>query len=328
MRFPPVFSKSDRRGLLLLEWMAILALGLLWAYSNRNVESGNGGEPFASDSLSRGREQRKISRNYTYAVPATPVESFPFDPNTADSTTLLRLGLAPWQVKAIYNYRAKHGRYHTAEDFKRLPGMTLELWERLGKYVTIDKKYRYLDVPPVSRTRSSTSSVPEKKTQTETTPQTIPSDSIMQPDEDSIRVDTTRYPVKFKEKTLVDINAADTNLLKKIPNIGSYRAREIVSYRQRLGGYTEVNQVMEACEMPDEVLEWFALVPVPVKTLNVNSLSVRQLMRHPYLSFYQAREIVAYRKEHGPIKQIEELATMDKFSSTDVERHRPNLLFQ
>lgn len=328
MRFPPVFSKSDRRGLLLLEWMAILALVLLWAYTNRNVESGNGGEPFASDSLSRGREQRKISRNYTYAVPETPVESFPFDPNTADSTTLLRLGLAPWQVKAIYNYRAKHGRYHTAEDFKRLPGMTLELWERLGKYVTIDKKYRYLDVPPVSRTRSSTSSVPEKKTQTETTPQTIPSDSIMQPDEDSIRVDTTRYPVKFKEKTLVDINAADTNLLKKIPNIGSYRAREIVSYRQRLGGYTEVNQVMEACEMPDEVLEWFSLVPVPVKTLNVNSLSVRQLMRHPYLSFYQAREIVAYRKEHGPIKQIEELATLDKFSHSDIERLRPYLIFQ
>lgn len=328
MRFPPVFSKSDRRGLLLLEWMAILALVLLWAYTNRNVESGNGGEPFASDSLSRGREQRKISRNYTYAVPETPLESFPFDPNTADSTTLLRLGLAPWQVKAIYNYRAKHGRYHTAEDFKRLPGMTLELWERLGKYVTIDKKYRYLDVPPVSRTRSSTSSVPEKKTQTETTPQTKPSDSIMQPDEDSIRVDTTRYPVKFKEKTLVDINAADTNLLKKIPNIGSYRAREIVSYRQRLGGYTEVNQVMEACEMPDEVLEWFSLVPVPVKTLNVNSLSVRQLMRHPYLSFYQAREIVAYRKEHGPIKQIEELATLDKFSSSDIERLRPYLIFQ
>lgn len=325
MRFPPVFSKSDRRGLLLLEWMAILALVLLWAYSNRKPESGNGGGSFSTDSLS----QRKTSRNYTYAVPEMPVESFPFDPNTADSTTLLRLGLAPWQVKAIYNYRAKHGRYHTAEDFKRLPGMTLELWERLGKFVTIDKKYRYLDVPPVSRPRSSVPSVQENEAQTETThPQTKTSDSIKQLDENPFPIDTTRYPVKFEEKTLVDINTADTNLLKKIPNIGSYRAREIVNYRQRLGGYTEVNQVMEACEMPDEVLDWFSLVPVPVKTLNVNSLSVRQLMRHPYLSFYQAREIVAYRKEHGPIKQIEELATLDKFSSFDIERLRPYLVFQ
>lgn len=329
MRFPPVFSKSDRRGLLLLEWMAILALVLLWAYTNRKPESGNGGESFAADSLSRGREQWKTPRSYTYAVPETPVESFPFDPNTADSTTLLRLGLAPWQVKAIYNYRAKHGRYHTAEDFKRLPGMTLELWERLGKYVTIDKKYRYLDVPPARRTNpSASSSVPQKPAQMGPPPQAKQPDSIKQPAKASIPVDSTRYPVKFEEKTLVDINTADTNLLKKIPNIGSYRAREIVSYRQRLGGYTEVNQVMEACEMPDEVLEWFSLVPVPVKTLNVNSLSVRQLMRHPYLSFYQAREIVEYRKEHGPIKQIEELATLDKFSSSDIERLRPYLIFQ
>ena len=162
----------------------------------------------------------------------------------------------------------------------------------------------------------------------ETHPKTKQPDSIKQPDEASIPADSTRYPVKFEEKTLVDINTADTNLLKKIPNIGSYRAREIVSYRQRLGGYTEVNQVMEACEMPDEVLELFSLVPVPVKTMNVNSLSVRQLMRHPYLSFYQAREIVEYRKEHGPIKQIEELATLDKFSSSDIERLRPYLIFQ
>ena len=232
-------------------------------------------------------------------------------------------------MKAIYNYRAKHGRYHTAEDFKRLPGMTLELWERLGKFVTIDKKYRYLDVPPARRTNpSASSSVPQKPAQMEPPPQTKQLDSIKQPVKVSIPVDSTRYPVKFEEKTLVDINTADTNLLKKIPNIGSYRAWEIVSYRQRLGGYTEVNQVMEACEMPDEVLEWFSLVPVPVKTLNVNSLSVRQLMRHPYLSFYQAREIVEYRKEHGPIKQIEELATLDKFSSSDIERLRPYLIFQ
>jgi len=28
-------------------------------------------------------------------------ETFPFDPNTADSTQLLRLGLQPWQVRNI-----------------------------------------------------------------------------------------------------------------------------------------------------------------------------------------------------------------------------------
>lgn len=325
MKSSGLFTKSDRRGLLMLEWLAILALVLLWAFTNRNSHHQENPSSLVSDSITQNRK-KKTSRTYTYAVPETPVESFPFDPNTADSTTLLRLGLAPWQVQAIYRYRAKHGRYHTAEDFKRVPGMTLELWERLGKYVTIDKKFRYLDLPPKARSRVVSAPVPPKRQQTDSSARIVKADTL--PVSDSIQMDTLRYPVKFEEITLVDINAADTNLLKKIPNIGSFRATEIVRYRERLGGYTNVEQVMEACEMPDEVLEWFSLIPVPVRTLNVNRLSVRQLMRHPYVSFYQAREIVEYRKKHGPIHQIEELASLDKFSSDDIERLRPYLIFQ
>ena len=95
-----------------------------------------------------GQEDRTVKhapeKRYTYAVETESVETFPFDPNTADSAQLLRLGLAPWQVQAIYRYRAKHGRYHTPEDFQRVPGMTLELWERLGPMVRIDARYQYL----------------------------------------------------------------------------------------------------------------------------------------------------------------------------------------
>ena len=80
-----------------------------------------------------------------YAVPVQQPETFPFDPNTADSTTLLRLGLAPWQVRAIYKYRARGGRYHRTEDFQRLPGMTPELWNRLASSIRIGEAYRYYD---------------------------------------------------------------------------------------------------------------------------------------------------------------------------------------
>ena len=85
---------------------------------------------------------------------------------------------------------------------------------------------------------------------------------------------------------------------------------------------------MEACDMPDEVLEWFSLVPVPLKTMDANRLSVRQLMRHPYLSFYQARDLVEYRKKHRSIQQIEELLSLESFSTADIERLRPYLIFR
>ena len=331
MSFRSLFSKSDRRGLLVLEYLAILILVLMWAFSNKKSEGAGDGAAASQDSLSVGSRswRNKPSKTYTYAVPEVPVESFPFDPNTADSTTLLRLGLAPWQVQAIYRYRAKHGRYHSAEDFKRLPGMTAELWERLGKYVEIDPKFRLLEHPSQKKNRPSEVAMANEvqSVDQDVREQSQETDTVKRMAQSVLR-DTVNYPVKFEELTLVDINAADTSLLKKIPNIGSFRARMIVGYRERLGGYVRVEQVMEACEMPDEVLEWFSLVPVPVKTLNVNRLSVRQLMKHPYISFYQARSIVEHRGKNNSIQQVEELLQLENFSTADIERLRPYLIFE
>ena len=65
------------------------------------------------------------ARTTYYAVaPNHRAERFCFDPNTADSTQLLRLGLQPWQVRNIYRYRARGGIYRTREDFARLYGLT------------------------------------------------------------------------------------------------------------------------------------------------------------------------------------------------------------
>ena len=46
-----------------------------------------------------------------------------FDPNTADSSTLVHLGFKPWQAKNMLKYRAKGGKYRQVEDLKRLYGM-------------------------------------------------------------------------------------------------------------------------------------------------------------------------------------------------------------
>lgn len=48
-------------------------------------------------------EMRKNGRYIPYDEGLSPSkECFYFDPNTADSTQLLRLGLQPWQVRNIY----------------------------------------------------------------------------------------------------------------------------------------------------------------------------------------------------------------------------------
>ena len=304
----PVLSRSARRGLLLLEWLlVIIILGVCffsWHKSGdeavlRNEQTSSGGK----------RQPSAI----TYAVAEEKVETFPFDPNTADSTALLRLGLAPWQVRAVYKYRARHGRYHTPGDFKRLPGMTYELWERLGPYVRIARRFRYIDEADRQNSRTHGSSVPEDAEVAGVVrmPDSIPS-----------------RPAKYESLTVVDINTADTAELMRIPGIGEYRSRKIVEYRRRLGGFTNTMQVMEACQMPDGILQWVKVnTDVSVRKVNVNKLSLQRLMSHPYITFYQARALVEYRKAHGDINNIDELKGLEGFTPLIIEKLQPYLEF-
>ena len=107
----PFLSNSARRGLLFLEWIVILVVIGAFIYSWHEPKDVSVGKKKKYSKVSATSvKDGGSSRTAAYAVPEEKVETFPFDPNTADSTTLLKLGLAPWQVRAIYKYRAKHGR--------------------------------------------------------------------------------------------------------------------------------------------------------------------------------------------------------------------------
>ena len=308
----PFLSNSARRGLLLLEWIIIFVVLAAFIYSWHKPKDVSSQQKELLHAVTDKRTTS--SRSVTYAVAEEKVETFPFDPNTADSTTLLRLGLAPWQVRAIYKYRAKHGRYHTPEDFKRLPGMTYELWERLGPQVRIARQYQYIDEA------EKRSSFPDR---TSLASQNIENTMASQK-KDSV----TERPRKFEVVTQVDINTADTTELMRIPGIGSYRSGKIVEYRSKLGGFTNAMQVMEACEMPDEILQWVKVsADVPVRKVNVNKLSLQRLMNHPYITFYQARAIVEYRKAHGDLRGVEDMKGLEGFTPLKIEKLQPYLEF-
>lgn len=221
------------------------------------------------------------------------IEQFPFDPNTADSTALYRLGLYSWQIKNLYKYRAMGGRFRKPDDFSKLYGLSSVDFQRLKPFIFIQGKDEY---------------VPEKTL--------FVDDSLM------------HYPEKFKKGTVIDINAADTSILKRVPGIGSGLAAAIVNYRNRLGGYVSVRQVFESSEfLPRDIDEWFDVGNVfPVK-MNINKLGIEQLRRHPYINFYQARTICEHRKKYGNISTLKQLSLYDCFKSQDLERLAPYVCY-
>lgn len=222
-----------------------------------------------------------------------------FDPNTADSTTLVHLGFKPWQAKNMLKYRAKGGKYRKAEDLKKLYGMTDSMYQALTPYIDIAKE----KVDSLVR------------------------DSL---GVDSVRVDSLPKWLEKKD-TVLNLRTADTTELKMIRGIGSYRARQIVRYREQLGGFTYVEQILEAKGMEnvdsDSLLTHFFIDSVKVERMNVNVVGVKRLSRHPYLRFEQAQAIYELRRKKLRLDSIQQLQQIDGLDSKTVEKIAPYLNF-
>ena len=133
----------------------------------------------------------------------------------------------------------------------------------------------------------------------------------------------TTYSPKLKKGEHININASDTTLLKTIPGIGSYYARQTMRYRNQLGGFVSKQQLLEIEDFPEEALQYIHIDKDNIQKLNVNKMSLSRLKRHPYINYYQARAITDYRRLHGEIKDIKELKLMKEFTEFDLNRIEP-----
>lgn len=239
-------------------------------------------------------------------------ETFPFDPNTADSATLVRLGLASWQAKAVMHYRQQGGRYHRTTDFKKVPGMTPETYERLAPVMSIGRQFCYYD--DLHEIEADEAAYKEQRRV---------KDSLHRRRSDSIAA--LDRPQKYREMTVLELNAADSITLQRIPGIGPLRARKIVEYRERLGGYHSVSQLAEIKVVPNEVAPWLRVDVSLVKKLQVNTMSVSELARHPYMGFARAKAIAQYRRAHGRIADITALMLLPEFTEVAADRLKPYL---
>ena len=118
-------------------------------------------------------------------------------------------------------------------------------------------------------------------------------------------------PVR-KQRTIVRLNSADSLDLVQLYNIGPVMARRILQYRQRLGGFVSVEQLKEVYGMDSvryyDILPYVVLDSMVPQQLDLNTATIDQLKRHPYLDYYQAKAIVRLREQRGPYHTPEELA--------------------
>ncbi len=283
-----VFSKRDKRVVVPVVFLFVV-FGAFILFYNPKPEAPviqNLDEELAKLSLP---EEDSNGSFHSAATPdneslASSAMLFYFDPNTAAEADWERLGVRSKVIHTILNYRNKGGHFYKPDDLRKIYGLSEEEADRLVPYVKI-------------------------KTSAET------SGSFTNASK------TDRYSFLTKQKPqIIDINSATIEQWKALPAIGDALSARIVKYRDKLGGFTSINQVKQTYGLSDSafevILPYLRLTSTNVATIrrnsspqkiNINKADAGELKNNPAISSDIAEAIVVYRSKHGKYSSVEDI---------------------
>jgi competence protein ComEA len=217
-----------------------------------------------------------------------------FDPNRVTEKELIAFGLSAKLAKTWTHYTSKGGRFRKVEDVQKLYGMTDDLYQHLLPYMRVDEQ-------PI--THGNFEQQPN-----------IFANKVVAP-----------------KALSLDLNTADTSDLKRLPMIGSGRAKSIVKYRLMLGGYISVYQLKEVYGLNDTIFDAIKNMVfvserfTPTK-LAINFLDPKELSKHPYFRSF-ATILYNYRKEHGAFSKPADLHKMAGIDEQTIKKILPYINF-
>lgn len=301
------FPKGDRRALITLAIGAALSMGVLVGRSCRDNAS--------TETMT---EERADSLMALITATDTIAHLSPFDPNTVSAEELIRMGFSKRQAYNLLASRERGHVFRSVYDVLTVYGWENEDLQSLSKAVVIADEYK----------KKTTTRNYHREQGDAGRMGIVPHSGEAGEGLDS--ASRPAYPErnKFRERTTVDPNTADTTLLMRIPGIGPYFAREIVWHRERLGGFNNVGQLLEIDRFPEETLEWFGIDTPQVRTLDLTTATQNDLARHPYIGWRRARALGAYQRLHGPIKTLDALRNTHLFPEDTLVLLAPYLQWE
>lgn len=257
------------------------------ASAEQNFYPGNRPSSF-SKRTNRGRREEFNSANS---------KPFLFNPNTASDQDWKNLGIPDRNIQTIRNYLSKGGKFRKPDDLARIYGFPPAAYELLMPYVSIPK-------PESARFQHGYAS-------------------------DFSEQNNIRRFIPRKPNT-VSVNAADSAAWESLPGIGPKLALRIINFRSKLGGFHAIEQVGETFGLSDSTFK--AIRPFLVldslsgpSVLNLNKCTPEALQSHPYLTYKQAKAIIAYRQQHGPFIKTEDILRVALVTEEIYSRLAPYL---
>jgi competence ComEA-like helix-hairpin-helix protein len=149
------------------------------------------------------------------------------------------------------------------------------------------------------------------------------------------KTSTNSYKTTYKRTILkqaekFDINFADSLELDKVYGIGFKTATRIIKYRDKLGGFVNMNQLYEVWGLDTIVVQelhkksFISEQFTPLR-ININKADFSELKDHPYIGYKLAKVIIAFRNQHGNFHGEQQLREIKIITESDIEKLKPYL---
>lgn len=266
------FGKSERNAILFLVLLIVVVVLLPGIYASRLKPEVMNKDGFAAEIeafMELDRQSSAVSQqDFDFSSPDKSVgrmkfTPFDFDPNVLDEKGWIALGFSERQAAGIAKYVSKGARFKTAEDLKRVYAINEEVYAILEPYVKINQS-------------SAVSTYPEKER----------------------KPGYAAYDIFTAE-----LNSSDSATLVQVRGIGPAFAKRIIRYREKLGGFASVNQLLEVYGMDStryaQMSKGVFVDTSLIRKINVNTCSLEEFRKHPYIDYYIAKALVDARIRKG-----------------------------
>lgn len=315
------FSREDRSGLFFLGLLILCFIGSR-ILTNRSIPSDSYGFVQLAE----------------LAVPLESKESanpkqglfFPFDPNTTPDDSIRMLAIPAKLAETIIRYRSKGGKFRKPEDLRKIYGME-DHFELLLPHIQLNHLNEELKpaqqlIPDDSKPDSQ---VPESGIAKQVAEDFVPGTDTIQLTVKSESADKGEIKIAEKPKeeikaaTRIELNGASQYELMTVKGIGPYYSRLITSYRDKIGGFMDVQQILEISGIQrDRAEAWLDQLYVDeslIRKMDLNAASFKQLAGLPVIGYKKAEIVKLFQKNNGDYKSVNDLVQVGVFEKEDIQ---------
>ncbi|MCQ2346305.1 MAG: helix-hairpin-helix domain-containing protein [Paludibacteraceae bacterium] len=292
-----VISKSQWIGAAILVGMVVAVIVFVHIVPQREVTPDlSSVDSVLIDSVSKRRKPYYRHKKYSYPRDTIALCLQPFDPNTADSMTLLQVGLRPWQIRNMLKYRAKNGRWRKKEDLKRLYGMNDSLYAMLEPYICID---------------TVTFSTCEREV-----------DTVATTKRDTV-IELNSADIATLQRIRGIGRGVALRIVKYRNDLGGFVSPEQVREIDKL---QQMDRDSTIYFWLDSIIPYLTADSNSIRKIKVNQTSLDRLVRHPYLTYPQA-EVIYKRMLSRKIRSIDDLRGLPELPDSVLTKIAPYLDF-